>query len=448
MSDNFNPDRINRTALYFLRSTNNADAGISQYRESRMRIVAGAEACRSREGQAALVTAVMTSARAFADVTAVIHEPTHQVCGGPMRGRILGEVLAEEGVWVQQDLNSEDQAPTLVLGSLPKTIEPQDDWLKARWTDWTATVLPLGSTRPEELGSCDGNVLASITAGALGVAEIFLGTLAQPGSDAGRRTTTVDLWAPRGGTSTPAPQLMYAPAQWWLLGLGHLGQSFAHVLSWLNYRDPNDVQVVLQDIQRTVPANHSTGLLTPAKSEGDRKTRLVASALDRCGYDTVVVERPLDEVSPVRPSDVHVALIGVDNLSTRLLIEDTGWSTAIDVGLGAGAADFDGITIVRFPGRPAAVIKAWRQQKSNATLPRGDMVHVPSLDACGVARLNGVAVGASFVGAIAGTLGISEALRCLHGGVAHSILSARIRDGEIDGGVTGATHPIALELTR
>lgn len=446
MSDEFHPDLINRTALWFLHGAEDANAGLTRFKASRMRIVAGTDVCRSREGQAALVTAAMTGVRAFAEVAIVIAVPEAELLGGPSRGRTLREVLADEGARVLNAVDPEDPVPTLILGPPPESGAARADWLVAGWTGWTGTVQPLRSIRDDDLGRCDGNVLASVTAGALGVAEVFLRMLAEPGSDAGLRTIKIDLWSPRGEAAAPPRRLMYAPAQWWFLGVGHLGQGFAHVLSWLDYRNPGEVEVVLQDIQKTVPANHSTGLITPFGSEGEHKARLVAGALDRCGFGTVVVERLLDGKSPVRQSDMHVALIGVDNLSTRLLIEGTGWQTAIDVGLGAGATDFDGITVVRFPGRPEAIIRSWRERQLKGSVLTDEVAEVPGLDACGMARLNGIAVGASFVGAIAGAFGIAESLRCLHGGVAHSILSSSLRDGETNGALVDAELPVSLDL--
>ncbi|MHA6783337.1 hypothetical protein ACVGOW_20440 [Pseudonocardia saturnea] len=446
MIDDFDADNLSRTALLGLHRGTGAHDSLTAFRSSGMRIVAGVDVCRTRQGQAALVTAVMTSCRAFGDVTVVIDEPEAELLGGPHRGHTLLAALNREGATVRTAIDPTDSITTLAIGPPPTSRAAADNWLIASWTGWTATVKPLSLIGENDLAGDDGNSLSALTAGALGVAEAFLRTLAEPASDAGLRATSIDLWNPCGGATTPPSRLAYAPAQWWLLGLGHLGQGFAHALSWLDYRDATEVQVVLQDIQRTVPANHSTGLLTPKGSKGERKTRLVAGELDRCGFDTVVIERPLDGKSPVRGSDVHVALVGVDNLATRLFLDTAGWSTAIDVGLGAGAGDFDGITVVRFPGRPDTVIRSWQEARSDGLVPRNGLVKVPGQDPCGIARLNGVAVGASFVGAIAGTLGIAESLRCLHGGVAHSVMNANLRDGEIRGGSVDAAHPVALEL--
>ena len=77
------------------------------------------------------------------------------------------------------------------------------------------------------------------------------------------------------------PNLSHAPSGWWIVGLGHLGQAYSWVISWLDYSDPTLVSIVLQDTDGTVPANHSTGVLTPKESSGRPKTRLVSEALEK-----------------------------------------------------------------------------------------------------------------------------------------------------------------------
>ncbi|PWR12134.1 hypothetical protein DKT69_24865 [Micromonospora sicca] len=82
-------------------------------------------------------------------------------------------------------------------------------------------------------------MLAAIAAAALGVHEAFGALRNRPGSDAGWRTITVNLWQP--GTSADGPELTHAPAAWWIVGLGHLGQAYTWVMSWLTYADPAQV---------------------------------------------------------------------------------------------------------------------------------------------------------------------------------------------------------------
>lgn len=448
------PEHISRTSLLFIRQAGDAAAGAEQHQAFALQIIASATSCASREGQAAVITAVQTAVRALSydgdstpRVLVVLASPEHVVLGGPSSGAVLGEVVQQEGARLAAQLKVDPATPTIILGQPPTGMAPGDGATVATWTGWTAEVSPYSDFRAHGYES-DGNVLAAIAAGALAVATAFF-QFARPGDASSRQhALRFNLWSPEQPQDDVAPKLRYAPAQWWLLGLGHLGQAYAHAISWLDYVTPAEVDVALQDVQRTVPANYSTGLLTPRGSHGQHKTRLVANALERCGLNTSIIERLMDSTTAVRTSDMHVALVGVDNLPSRRSIDTFGWRSAIDLGLGTGADDFDGITLVRFPGRASASIPAWQETTQETKLPANDTIHAPDLDPCGIARLNGIAVGASFVGAFAGALAVAEALRPLHGGAARSVLCLSIRDAEIDGAqaVRPVEPPVALEL--
>jgi hypothetical protein len=269
-------------------------------------------------------------------------------------------------------------------------------------------------------------VLSAIAAGAQLVSEAFGLVRALPGSDAGFRVVEIDLWDPTGDSNAPEPEFSFAPSAWWLVGLGHLGQAYAWVISWLPYKQPDKVEVVLQDMERTVPANHSTGLFTPAGSKGVRKTRLVAAHLERAGLDTKIIERKMNSTLVATPDERHVALLGLDNFPTRRLISGVRWPFAIDVGLGAGAANFGALLMRRFPGAvPSNEVIGWHDENQPVTIPDtpafGDLRQ--RHDQCGVVDLAGKAVGASFVGVIAACFAVAEASRELHGGKGLDVLS-------------------------
>ncbi|MEW2188309.1 hypothetical protein AB0900_34100, partial [Streptomyces cellulosae] len=201
-----------------------------------------------------------------------------------------------------------------------------------------------------------------------------------------------------------------------------------------SYTDPAQISVVLQDVDKTVEANHSTGLLTPRLPALIRKTRLVAEALDRLGFDTSLVERRLDQTTRAAQQDTHVALLGVDSLATRRTISAVGWPLAIDAGLGSGALDFNAIQIRRFPAaRASQQIAAWAEpQSENAALPNnGAFEDLKQRDVCGAVELAGTAVGAAFVGVIAACLAISEASRELVGGVGHDVLNLHLGSDDL-----------------
>jgi hypothetical protein len=297
----------------------------------------------------------------------------------------------------------------------------------------------------------DTCVLSAIADWTLAIGEGFNIVLARDGGDAGYRPVALNLWDP--GTTDHGPDLRHAPAQWWLVGLGHLGQAYSWVLSWLDYQQPSKVQVIHQGTDRTSPANHSTGMLTPAEPAGERKTRLVATALDRVGYDTYIIERPMDGSISLSPADVHVALLGVDNLATRRLISTIGWRFAIDAGLGAGPVDFSSIMVRRFPGETTSHdVAGWADPSPSPPItPKSPAFEDlrRRTDACGFVELAGKAVGASFVGAVAATLVVAEAVRELHGGHGADITTISLDTLDLTRApATGAADVISLPLSR
>lgn len=432
-------DAVDRTVLLALRTGWHPTLEDAEAAHDRTGIVLHADTttCAEVAGQAALLTAVVTAARALGTVQVVVAAPDAPILGGLHRGRSLAEACDREGAVVASAaaVHAHTTWPTVLLGEtdldgLARAHEP-GPVLRASWNGWTARVTP--GSAPSPAASDSTCVLAAATAGALAVHEVFGMVLGRAGSDVGYRSYDLNLWEP-GATTDRGPDLAYAPASWWLVGLGHLGQAYAWVLSWLLYTDPGAVQVVLQDTDRTTPANHSTGVLTPTGSTGVRKTRLVAAALDAVGFDTTIIERRLDATQRVTLADAHVALLGVDNLPTRLLTSTVGWPLAIDIGLGADAASFDSLLMYRFPGgRRSESVSGWTTQPT-ATAP----IEVPRTAAfrdlenrfeqCGVVELAGKAVGASFVGVIAACIAVAEACRGLHGGAGFDVLALDLND--------------------
>ncbi|WP_194919354.1 hypothetical protein [Catenulispora rubra] len=182
--------------------------------------------------------------------------------------------------------------------------------------------------------------------------------------------------------------------------------------------DPSSISIVLQDDDATITANQSTGLLTPPRSEKIRKTRLVASALDRLGFTTTIIEFPVDDGTRAGARNNHVALLGLDNVPARRLTSDVSWKLAIDAGLGAGPTDFNSIMIRRFPGaRRSDAVLAWADgSEEESPIHNRVFEDAAERDACGATTLAGIAVGATFVGVLAACLAVTEAIRSLYPG--------------------------------
>jgi hypothetical protein len=418
-------DRLDRTVLIAVHdgTAPTIEAAEAAHAATGVVLVADDDVCTSTNGQAAVLTAVTTAIRAFGNVETVLANPHARVSAGLSRGNRLSTAIEAGGarlITPEAASTACSSWPTVLIGATTAApARPLDcaPVLRAHWTGWITTVEP--ALTPTPSAATDNTcVLSAVAAGALGISEAFNVVLARDGSDAGYRRITLNLW--NLGSSEDGPVFRFAPAQWWLVGLGHLGQAYSWVLSWLDYEQPSQVQVVLQDTDRLTPANYSTGMLTPDVPDDAPKTRTVAAALDSIGYDTRIIERRLDGSMTVSPADMHVALLGVDNLAARRLISAIGWRLAIDAGLGTGPTDFSSIMVRRFPGATASKdVAGWAESVSASTV----IPNSPAFedlrrrtDTCGLVELAGKAVGASFVGAVAATLVVSEAIRELHGG--------------------------------
>ncbi|MFJ1562364.1 hypothetical protein [Streptomyces mirabilis] len=454
-------DTVHRTALLGVHEGTHAtlEAALDAHAATGITVVAGSQLGKHAAHQAALCTATATAVRAFGS-TRVVADGTAVLTAGPHRGQTVADAVADEGATLASDLQGvPTHWPVVLLGpldpALSQSLSGHPVVLQVNWNGWTASVRPApGSVTTtdatREFVEKDENVLAALCAAALGVHEAFGTINARPGSDVGYRPISLNLWSPA-AQDDDGPPLTHVPAAWWLVGLGHLGQANAWVLSWLPYADPARVPIVLQDVDKAVKANHSTGMLTPRHPAQVRKTRLVAATLDALGFDTHIVERRLDRNTRVAKKDTHVALLGVDNLATRRMISAVSWTSAIDAGLGAGPADFNAIQLRRFPSaRLSDQVPAWAEAPtSTVVLPRNSAFDdLSQRDACGALQLAGTAVGAAFVGVITACLAITEATRPLLGGTGLDVLSLHLSSADLD--VAPASHetcPPAARLT-
>lgn len=463
-------DELNRTTLLLMHRHNLNFQDAETFKNSTtLQITASDSVCSVRNGQAALTTAVAVGVRAFGTVKVFLADPDRIVLGGSSRGMTLGEFVAAEGAVLGPASSPAEglraafvgRAASIALGRPAHPGAVKAD-LIATWTSWTATISVTSAhpaaDGPADMPIGDGNVLSAIAAAALAVSEAFLKIfIAEPGSDAGFRNLRLNLYAasPKvgDGPEVSAPELSYAPGSWWLLGLGHLGQAYAHVISWLEYADPGAVEVVLQDTDKANPANHSTGVLTGLGVNGTRKTRMVAEKLENAGLTTRVIEQRFDELSVRQPYDMHTALIGVDNLNTRRRISGFGWNTAIDVGLGADLPGFDGITLRRFPGStPSDQVPAWQEHPTAESdidaLPDNSAIReMHEQDPCGALVVAGTAVGVSFVGVVAACLAVAEVIRDLHGGAARAVATYTLGEADLRTVLATVAEPaIPVEL--
>ncbi|NMJ40881.1 thiamine biosynthesis protein ThiF [Roseomonas sp. JC162] len=395
----------------------------AMFRGYRLNIDIGASAASDPVHQAALLTAVAVGRRVFlggVTVTGDLAVPLSALAPlGPNLAAAVAALGGKPGCFTQG-------APEIAIGGV---VEERRNGFRIRTAaaGWRGGVLPSYSPLSPEPGPA--MPIAGMLSGALAVNEAFL-SVSGGAPAAGRRVLGLSLWQPDAAIdwlkADPAePVLTYLPSNLWLLGLGHLGQAYLWGLSLLPYRDPAKVSLVLQDIDIITPSTESTSILTDATMVGLKKTRAMAAWTERRGFATTIHERLFDADFACQPSEPAIALCGLDNASGRRALDQVGFKMVIEAGLGRGHRDFRTMRLHTLPGpRQAAEIWKGTAAKENVEEQRAyaQLLARGTLDRCGVTLLAGKAVGAPFVGAVAGALAISEVLRHLHGGPVHQLI--------------------------
>lgn len=430
-------DEIDRTAKILVDTRGlSIDEAEAALRSLVLQVDVGHELADDAAAQAALLTVVNAGTRAFLGGVHVRLSADPILTAGWCDGLTASAAVQHLGGQLRDDLD--DDLPTLVIGATSDPVGKPVLYLA--WSGWAGGV---AEYRGRLTGGPGGTELAGIAAAALGVSEVFQ---RQTGDTvAGRRELGVSLWRPDlDWTSLDAsgPVISFLPAGLWLLGLGHLGQAYAWTLGLLPYADPSEVRVGLVDFDVIVRGNTATQLLVSTADIGRRKTRVVADALERRGFETRIVERAFDEHfhpvtdgNPVR-DEPRVALAGFDSIVPRQSLGLDRFDRVVDAGLGNGAEYLD-MVIQTFPaaGDPATAFGARRRTGDRPLGPtyeaEVDRQVAAGVDLaaarCGMVDVAGVTVGAAFVGALVSTIVIADLLRLLHDGADFSIVSLDLR---------------------
>jgi len=168
-----------------------------------------------------------------------------------------------------------DSYPEKFFFAAKRRLKPLDTATGGR-----SQIVPAGMTL--ELPHGPDFCLGGIAAAALGVAQGFL----RVSGISTRRIESpqgISLWRPDlpwTSSNADGPALDILPKSLWMLGLGHLGQGYLWALSILPFANPADLHFLLQDFDKTVVGNFSSGLLCESNNVEQRKTRLCAEWLE------------------------------------------------------------------------------------------------------------------------------------------------------------------------
>jgi hypothetical protein len=397
----------------------------------RLALRIGEDAARDRHHQAALLTAVALARRVFLGGVSVSPSPDAPLLAPLPFGDTLADAVAALGGSIAEPAAG---TPVIEIGGAPSPRRAPFH-VRAVFAGWRGGIVPApaGATPvPAPVMA-----LAPMLAVALAVNEAFLYVSGHAGI-AGRRMVGLSLWDPAPASDWLAdagnePALSLLPARLWLIGLGHLGQAYLWALGLLPFARPQDLSLVLQDVDIITPSTESTSILSDATLINVKKARAMAAWAERRGFTTAIHERLFDASFRRQDDEPAVALCGLDNGAGRQALDQVGFDFVVEAGLGQGHRDFRAIRLHTLPAsRPASQI--WRGAQADDHIEdrpayKG-MLTSGALDRCGVTLLAGKAVGAPFVGAAAATLAMSEVLRLLHGGAVHELIDVDLKAPE------------------
>ncbi len=382
-----------------------------------LKLVIDPESCRSVAFQAALLTAFNTGNRAFLGGVSVEMPPDVKLLL-PLQGyHSLNEVLNITG-FAPQKITTPSQ--TVYFGHSP--ANPKSTNCRVDCDGWRGAVSDFDNPSDFKYGQSDDIAPGGVLAGALAVHCSFL-KAAEISARSLEAPLGLSLWSPGDPWRNPvsiSPLLHNLPNQFWVLGLGHLGQAFLWNLALLPFPNRNDVRFLLQDFDVIEPGNFSSGLLCTEGIVGRKKTRHCAGWLDELGFQTTINERRYTEHDRRTDDDPRIALCGFDRGRPRSFLGKTGFDLVVECGLGDSLADFDQIHMHTFPSESDSPEALWGHIQDGPKKIREEDIALfaGSNNGCGQLAIDmaGKAVSTSFVGAIAGALAVSELLRTFNGG--------------------------------
>jgi len=381
--------------------------------------------------QLAVLTATVVASRCFPG--AIVAALDQRTAAAPLRvwpslRFTLGEALLSLGATLTMDLAATGGS-AVVFGD----AAPPPRALRVTFDGWIAATGPTDLVdRLREREFCP---VSGVLAGSLAVSEVFM-SFAQISIEATRRAVALSLWRPEADVRSDAAQgvpVQVLPKELWALGLGHLGNAYLWTLAGLPYARPAEVKVFLADFDEVEPDNADAGVLFTADTRG-LKTRVCGAWLEERGFRTRLVERRVNSRFRREDDEPGLALCGFDSNPARRRIATAEFLRVIESGLGGTADNFDTISLHTLPNARSAA-QLWPDvspDEQRADIVRRQRIAQDSAayaglgDECGRFELAGKAVAVPFVGTVAASFVIAEALRLYHDGPAYADFKLRL----------------------
>ncbi len=422
------------------------DQARHQLQDVHAHIVLTSDVATNMTGQTALLTAVALCARCFGLVSVSVPPGTPYSANLPITAETL-EVAARSLGATSTDTEA---THSIVIGA-GETHAPGTTPVRATWQGWTALVSPA----EDNVEACDGDIpLSGIAAAALAVGELFQKRRGDP--LAGRRAQRIRLWSVGMGETDPGPEsIAMLPRDIWLIGLGNLGQAYLWALSTLNYANPADVSLILQDFDRVDDENFGTSILTRPDDCGKLKTNIAEDWCLRRGFTVSRIDRRLDKNTRREDTEPFLAFSGLDKVTPRKMLGDCGFQYVIDAGLGANAEDFDLVRVNTFVDAEFSPADHFANQhdideRTRANAAIGSVKAYKDAEAaahsdqaqCGLLDVAGKSIAVPYVSALASCLVLVQAIRIISGYAPHKSICGQASD------VDGIRSHLGIKTTR
>ena len=394
---------------------------------SKLSVILTDEAVDTLAGQAAFLTAIVTGIRCFGEVSVYGNLSRPSRLSVPCGYHSLAAAAMAFGAQI-----SPTTLPVRSIFVGPMTQSANTWAVQAYWDGWTSGVGPGSETIPTGRSDC---ALAGVAAGALAVGQAFLAEQGDP--RAGKTNQNVSLWSPKfdeNSLISPGPEKFLLPLDFWMIGLGNLGQAYLWSLSMLQYPHPDQVHLILQDDDRVQKENWGTSVLVNRGDYGALKTKRTEEWAHVRGFDVRRIDRRLDKTLRRTENEPAIALAGLDNMPARRLLEYPGFEYIIDSGLGSTASDYQKFRINVFDSNhnPA---NHFDGVEDPTTRTVEQLMQLPVYQGlarihgtCGAATLAEHSVAVPFVSAFVGAVAITQAIRIASGHAHDSSLTGDIGD--------------------
>lgn len=223
-------------------------------------------------------------------------------------------------------------------------------------------------------------------------------------------------------------ELDSTPNKFWFLGLGHLGQAYLWLLSFIEFPNPSEIKILLQDYDVASESNLGSQVLTSVHDIGKLKTRIASEFLESFGIQTRLVEKPFETVDQKTTGlkDFKILLNGLDNVETRRQLLPDQFDFILDGATNGQEYFFDSFTLNVLDPNSENPEKIWNSESSDDVTHRKIFDYVEKHGGCGEITSHGIST--PFVGCFGASILLSELYKKHNSIDSNSFVSVEMRN--------------------